>query len=271
MTYVEELLDLSKKFKADKGDNTDVNRLVLQYMRTLKYNGPEFQNIIDGANSDFVAYVDDSDTKRVAGYVDPKACTAVHADHWAVSTEGFLKHPALGPGEVNYADLLGWGGDYISFYGKWLHDGDAAAGWCPTHLFTPGTTFDLRDMIEDADAFNMGTVLRAGTSDIAALVRQNLLDGGYRNRFQRFGDGRFKTRQGGTDTVRAMLTSIPPGYFGIPKHLWHIRKMPLWDIYLGGVAFKEAGWEFWREKTISKDKAAAFVECFVAKLISIQP
>ncbi len=261
MKYVEQLLDLAKTFTASTGDNTGVDRLVLQYMRALNYNDAKFWVIIGKANSDFVAYVDHSHTRRVAGYVDPKACTAVHADHWAVSTEGFLQYPTKGIGKVNWADFLGWGGDLISFYGKWRSDGKGAAGWCPSHLFTPGTTFNLRDIIEDADAFNMGTVLHAGKSDIAALVRQNLLAGGYKDRFQRFGDGRFKTRQGGTDTVHAMLTDVP-------------SDAKLIRLYRIGLLRKAFGGHWPMKQTpglINEDELATFVECFVAKLISIQP
>lgn len=267
--YIEGLRDLATKFTADTGDGTGVNRLVLQYLRSNAYNDEEFKRIIGAAQADFVQYVDRTHYSSLwSGYIDPKECLAVHADHWAVSTEGFLQYPAPAPGDVNWADFLGWGGDLISYYGIWRQNWGGDAAWCRDHLFTPGTTFDLRDMIEDADAFNMGTQIHTGASDdIGALVRDNLLGGGYADRFKRFGDGRFATRDGGVATATTMLTGNPSdsfNIFGLSFDLFAAYRKAL-VLTNCGVGCSDELPEF-----VDSGELAGFVDCFVDKLISIQ-
>ena len=130
---------MAQTYTDTTGDSTGVNRLVLQYVRAESYNDAKFKQIIGAANDGFTEYVDRTHNRRLwTGYIDPKECVTVHADHWAVSTEGFLQYPAAVPGDVNWADFLGWGGDLISFYGVWRKEWGGDTGWCPDHLFTPG-------------------------------------------------------------------------------------------------------------------------------------
>ena len=176
--YIDSLQELGFTYSSQPGErDTGTNRRVLQYLRAESYNDRKFQQIIGAADAGFVDYVDANLGRKWDGYIDPEHCIAVHADHWGVSTEGFLKYPAKGVGEVNWADFLGWGGDLVSFYAKWQGDGDGDAAWCSDELFTPGETFDLRDMIEDADAYNMGTAMHTGSATVAELTRENLIEG----------------------------------------------------------------------------------------------
>ena len=178
--YIDSIQQLGFAYSSQPGERdtgTNLNRHVLQYLRADSYNDRKFQQIIGAADTGFVDYVDANLGRKWDGYIDPEHCIAVHADHWGVSTEGFLKYPAKGVGEVNWADFLGWGGDLVSFYAKWQGDGDGDAAWCSDELFTPGETFDLRDMIEDADAYNMGTAMHTGGATVAELTRENLIEG----------------------------------------------------------------------------------------------
>ena len=124
-------------------------------------------------------------------------------------------------------------------------------------------------MIEDADAFNMGTQIHTGASDnIGALVRENLLGGGYQDRFQRFGDNRFRTREGGVSTATTMLRGNPSDSFSIGG-----LSFDLFAAYRKALVLRNCGAECLNElpEFVDSDELAGFVDCFVDKLISIQP
>ena len=72
---------------------------------------------------------------------------------------------------------------------------------------TGNGAFKLRDLIEDADAYNIAQDLRNGMSIWAAMYI-NYSGGGYLSRFRRFLDGRFGNANGAKAIARDVLTSI---------------------------------------------------------------
>ena len=139
---------------------------------------------------------------------------------------GQASYPAQGLNRAtNRADVTGWGGDFVTFYGDWQKAINGGAGFGAGHkrrdlsygnwkeieqhmnkrapisggdfarrylaTRTDDTTFKLRDMIEDADCYNIAMKLNADPSlNIVDLIESNL-SSGYKTRMQRFFNGRF--------------------------------------------------------------------------------
>ena len=110
----------------------------------------------------------------------------------------FLKgKPDTGTSETNRGDVAGWGGDWMTFYGEWRRDSDttpSGGDYARAKMVNlkDETTFKMRDLVEDADCYNIGIKLLADSSlSIADEIAKNLEEGGYKTRMQRFVNGRF--------------------------------------------------------------------------------
>ncbi|MET8340316.1 hypothetical protein ABZV14_34330 [Streptosporangium canum] len=105
--------------------------------------------------------------------------------------------------------MEGWGGDWITFYGEWRRDSESYSSgytYCQEKLakINGGGTFKLRDLIEDADAYNIAMRIRAG-ANIADEVYANYKGSGYLSRFKRFYEGRFGNAVNTKAIARDML------------------------------------------------------------------
>ena len=142
------------------------------------------------------------ETKKMVDWVaDPKHPQNLKVSHWGASTDGALQwfqEGAAGVYTIGISDVSGWAGDLITFYDDWqAAGGKDGPKYCRERLCRTDDSgsFKLRDLIEDADAFNISTALR---KDSKRTIVQELEDlfrpgGGYTDRLSRFFNKRFGT------------------------------------------------------------------------------
>ncbi|GAB1823972.1 glycoside hydrolase domain-containing protein [Herbidospora sp. RD11066] len=192
------------------GYGGDANRRVLEFLRHEDYDDVMWRGLIGGVDPGFVRHVRDAGVTPVREFTDPFYGVALKVSHLGATCNAVYVDPPPLPliGE-NHSDVAGWGGDLMTFYGEWRRDiASYASGYayCAEKLAQLGGTgtFKLRDLIEDADAFNLAMRVRGGES-IADAVESYYQGGGYLTRFGRFYQGRFG---GDPDTVRDLASRI---------------------------------------------------------------
>ena len=120
----------------------------------------------------------------------------VKISHFGACANGVLLKGKPSGSDTNRGDVTGWGGDWMTFYGEWRRDSDATPSggdYARAHManLQDDTTFKMRDLVEDADCFNIGMRLHDNPAlSIADEIESNL-DSGYKTRMQRFINGRF--------------------------------------------------------------------------------
>jgi hypothetical protein len=95
--------------------------------------------------------------------------------------------------DTNHCDIAGWAGDWMTFYAEWRRDSDSyASGSCEAKLakLDVNNTFQPRDLIEDADGYNIAR-LRYGGLTLPEAVRSYYQGSGYLSRMRGFVNGRF--------------------------------------------------------------------------------
>lgn len=91
----------------------------------------------------------------------------------------FPAHGGTGLGTgTNAGDIAGCAGDLMTFYGEWRRDSDSYASAttsCAAKLarIDVVSTFKLRDLIEDADAYNIAMAVRGGTNIADDVLAHN--------------------------------------------------------------------------------------------------
>ncbi|KAL8848575.1 MAG: hypothetical protein Q9221_006408 [Calogaya cf. arnoldii] len=193
IVYLRQLHALAVQYKG----NRPANQLVMEWLRHEEYNGAKWKVLIGGVDDDFVEYVKKVGVESMATFKDPEYGLDVKISHLGACMNGvFVKEPAGGT-DTNRADVTGWGGDWMTFYGEWRRDsGEEPKGgkYCLDHMCNAvdDTTFKLRDLVEDADCYNVGMRLRANPSLNIADEMEQVLAGGYKTRMKSFVEGRFK-------------------------------------------------------------------------------
>ncbi|KAL8754501.1 MAG: hypothetical protein Q9199_004295 [Rusavskia elegans] len=204
--YLRRLHDLATKYKGDR----PANQLVMEWLRHEEYNGIEWKALIGGVDDDFTEYVEKAGVSSLATFKDPEYGLDIKISHLGACMNGvFVKEPAAGT-DTNRADVTGWGGDWMTFYGEWRRDSDAepkGGKYCLDHMCNAvdDTTFKLRDLVEDADCYNVGMRLRANPSLSIADEMEKVLAGGYKTRMKNFVEGRFKDRATAQAIAKGML------------------------------------------------------------------
>ncbi|KAL8711954.1 MAG: hypothetical protein Q9220_003650 [cf. Caloplaca sp. 1 TL-2023] len=204
--YLQHLYNLAK----DHGGDRPANQLVMEWLRHEEYNSLEWKALIGGVDDDFIKYVEKAGVTSVATFRDPEYGIDAKASHLGACMNGvFLKGQASGT-DNNRADVTGWGGDWMTFYGEWRRDHDkqpSGGKYALDHMANnvDDTTFKLRDLVEDADCYNIGMRLRANPSlSIADEVEKNLASG-YKSRMKNFVEGRFVNRGNAQAIAKSML------------------------------------------------------------------
>ncbi|KAI4091040.1 MAG: hypothetical protein L6R37_007806 [Teloschistes peruensis] len=209
VAYIRRLYDLAKQYGGDR----PANQLVMEWLRHSEYNSLEWKTLIGGVDDDFTTFVEKAGVTALAGFRDPEYDIDVKASHLGACMNGvFLKGQASGT-DTNRADVTGWGGDWMTFYGEWRRDHDdqpKGGKYCLDHMCNAvdDTTFKLRDLIEDADCYNIGMRLRANPSLSIADEFERTFAGGYKSRMKKFIEGRFGDRGKAQAVAKSML---PPG------------------------------------------------------------
>ncbi|KAL8915018.1 MAG: hypothetical protein Q9171_000458 [Xanthocarpia ochracea] len=195
------------------GGTRPANQLVMEWLRHIEYNTFQWQQLIGGVDDGFTAYVEAAGVTFIDNFLDPEYGIDVKASHLGATMNGvFLQGQPSGT-STNRADVTGWGGDWMTFYGEWRRDVDTQPDgrqYCLTNMannVTP-STFKLRDLIEDADGFNIGMRLRANPSlNIADEFERNFASG-YKSRMKDFVEGRFGTSANAQAIARTMLQPV---------------------------------------------------------------
>ncbi|MBP2475597.1 peptidoglycan hydrolase-like protein with peptidoglycan-binding domain [Crossiella equi] len=201
LAYVDELHKIAQAYANPTGRS--VNLLVLEYLRhpnyTEVYKG--WWALIGNPDWEWLRHVDANESlQRVSTYLDPFHGVEIHADHLAATASGVvIKDSGRPSGPLSTrGDFAGWGGDLTSFYGDWqAESNEYASGYafCKAKLANNNvlSTFKLRDIIEDADGYHVGTAVRNG-ADIRTALREQLTGNGFKKRFTDF----FNRRYGGS-------------------------------------------------------------------------
>ena len=235
IAYLRQLHELAVKYKGDR----PANQLVMEWLRHEEYNGVQWKVLIGGVDDDFIEYVKKAGVSSLATFKDPEYGLDVKISHLGACMNGvFVKEPAGGT-DTNRADVTGWGGDWMTFYGEWRRDNDdepKGGKYCLDHMCNAvdDTMFKLRDLVEDADCYNVGMRLRANPGLNIADEMEKVLAGGYKMRMKSFVEGRFKDPATAQAIAKSMLlpgkdVTVNAGRIRlIQQEGGLIVKLPLW-------------------------------------------
>lgn len=206
VAYLRRLYELAKQYGGDR----PANQLVMEWLRHEEYNGLEWKALIGGVDDGFTAFVQKAGVTSIPTFRDPEYGLDAKASHLGACMNGvFLKGQASGT-DNNRADVAGWGGDWMTFYGEWRRDHDqqpSGGKYARDHMANQvdDTTFKLRDLVEDADCYNIGTRLRANPGlSIAEEMAKNFATG-YKSRMKNFVEGRFGNPSNAQAIAKSML------------------------------------------------------------------
>lgn len=204
--YLRRLYQLAQEY----GGGRPANQLVMEWLRHEEYNDVQWQVLIGGVDDGFTNFVQEAGVTSIPTFRDPEYGLDAKASHLGACMNGvFLEGQASGT-DTNRADVAGWGGDWMTFYGEWRRDSEnepAGGQYARDHMANTidDSTFKLRDLVEDADCYNIGMRLRANPAlNIADEIEQNLASG-YKSRMKSFVEGRFGTPEGAQAIAKSML------------------------------------------------------------------
>jgi hypothetical protein len=222
------------------------NQLVMEWLRHEHYNGAlsGWQELIGNVDDDWIEYAKAKGLNMMSNFADPAYCgKRVETDHWGATLNAIFLHPPPATPKINRGDFGGWGGDLATFYGEW-RDSDEKDGYkfCRAKLgsLTVDSTFKILDFIEDADAFNIATMLRKNPSMTIYEAAKDYYrpGGGYKQRFWTFyatrfdGDGnqgKIVARNMMVDTSDFWITTLRSAAAQKTAGLWPLVPDP-WDL-----------------------------------------
>lgn len=190
------------------------NRLVLQYLRHLEYNGAQWTFLAGAIDKDFIEYVNthsngELSPNKILVY-DSIYNICMNLPHWAASTEVHLnlKNTPNIPVAYIYKDLAGWAGDLVYLAGQLqkqydknndaynytreqiygligCNDDNYVRGLGFSEYTNPAkdSGFSLTDLLQDADAFNLYEELLLYPID---EVLSSYFESGNKTRFHKF-------------------------------------------------------------------------------------
>lgn len=231
VTYIRQVFNLARQHG---GKNP--NQLVMEWLRHEEYDNLQWSQLVSSIDQKFIQQVNNSGIQPIRTLKDPGTGIDFKVSHLGACMNGVFVVGQASQGATNRPDVAGWGGDLITFYGDWqlavqggarrggggrrrslsshrnenlqeratpLSGGDYARQHMATR--TDDNTFKLRDMIEDADCYNIASRLRANPNlSIADEVQANLASG-YKTRMQRFFNGRFGSASAAQAIMKDML------------------------------------------------------------------
>ncbi|WP_217370957.1 glycoside hydrolase domain-containing protein [Nonomuraea antri] len=191
IAYIRRLYDLAVAY----GGSRNPSQLVMEYLRHIDYGDIKWETLIGDYDHGFVARVKAAGVQWISEVRDPFYGIDLDVAHFGASCNGvYVAPPPSGIG-VSRSDVAGWGGDLLTFYGEWRRDSESYSSgytYCQEKLARldgPGT-FKLRDLIEDADSYNITMRVRQGVN-VADAVAAYYQGNGYKSRFKQFYEGRF--------------------------------------------------------------------------------
>jgi hypothetical protein len=207
LAFIDRLSALAENFTSEH----DPSLLVLDFLRHGLYDNLEWAALVGETDKEFIGHVESSGLEFVGFFRDPMYGFPFKVAHFAASCTGVYRDGNPAGTGVNRADVAGWGGDWITFYADWRreHRGYASGrAFCADKLMRASarSTFELSDLMEDVDAYNVAMRLRAGEK-IGDVVSAFYGDGGRRARIEPFFKGRFGDEQTARADARNMLLS----------------------------------------------------------------
>src|SRR5262249_52330541 len=139
----------------------------LDFLRHELYGDFQWTALVGDTDKEFIRHVNDSGLEFVRYFADPMYGFPDKVEHFAASCTGVYRDGNPSGTSVNRADVAGWGGDWITFYADWRHAHDHYASgqaFCQDQLMSVAaqSTFELSDLMEDVDGYNVAVRLRAG-------------------------------------------------------------------------------------------------------------
>ena len=194
------------------GGNKNPNQLVMEWLRHVDYNNIQWTTLIGGIDDSFITRVEAAGVQMLDTWPDPEfPGLNAKISHFGACMNGVFTQGAAPAGRINRGDVTGWGGDWITFYGNWRRDKDqipSGGDYARLRManLVDDNTFKMRDLVEDADCYNIGLTLKANPSlSIADEVAKNFADG-YKTRMRRFVNGRFGTNAQGISKEMLLST-----------------------------------------------------------------
>ncbi|MEV0004578.1 glycoside hydrolase domain-containing protein [Micromonospora sp. NPDC050980] len=209
VSYINTLLTWAR----DYGGNRPADQLVMEFLRHEDYNNAQWQLMIGGIDEGFKNHalerLRQSGSLMIRDFRDTFYGVDIKVSHLGASLNAAYLQAQPGGTLTNRGDVGGWGGDWMTFYGEWRRDSESYSSgltYCREKLakVDGNGTFKLRDLIEDADAYNLAKEIRNGTSIWAAMYG-NYSGGGHLSRMKRFFEGRFGSASGAKAISRDML------------------------------------------------------------------
>ena len=183
----------------------------MEWLRHRDYNNIQWTALIGGIDDTFTTRVEAAGITMLDTFSDPEyPGLNVKISHFGACINALFILGNPPAGQINRGDVAGWGGDWITFYGNWRRDHDqfpSGGDYARARManLVDNNTFKMRDLVEDADCYNIGITLKANPSvSIADQVSRNLREG-YKKRMRRFVQGRFGEDAKGV--AREMLLS----------------------------------------------------------------
>ncbi|GAT69155.1 putative peptidoglycan binding domain protein [Planomonospora sphaerica] len=252
VAYIRRLYDLATTYT---GSSRNPDQLVMEFLRHVKYNDTQWKVLIGDCDEGFIEHVNAAGVKMINEVRDPFYGVDINVDHFGANCNGvYIARPPSGVG-VSSSDVTGWGGDLMTFYGEWRRDSASYSSgytYCIERLakVDGDGTFKLRDLIEDADSYNITMRVLSGNTNIADAVEAYYKTDSYRSRFKQFYDGRFGGTEstlwnvtdlllaGGVDPVIALGRAfLIEKTGGVPTVMPHLLPEAKWTEFLQG--FKE--------------------------------
>ncbi|MEU6715027.1 glycoside hydrolase domain-containing protein [Nonomuraea sp. NPDC046802] len=192
VAYIRRLYNLAVAY----GGSRNPSQLVMEFLRHANYGNGQWRLLIGDFDDGFVSHVTAAGVTPITELRDPFYGIDLDVPHLGANCNGvYLAPPPSSGTGMSRGDVAGWGGDLMTFYGEWRRDSASYSSgytYCQEKLARldgPGT-FKLRDLVEDADGYNIAMKVRQGTN-IADAVEAYFKGTGYRSRLKQFYEGRF--------------------------------------------------------------------------------
>ncbi|WP_449062023.1 glycoside hydrolase domain-containing protein [Planomonospora algeriensis] len=249
VAYIRRLYELATKYT---GSDRNPNQLVMEFLRHKEYSGAEWDFLIGGYDQVFVDYIKAAGVKMINELRDPFYGIDLSVPHFGANCNGVYVAPPPSGFGVARSDVSGWGGDLMTFYGEWRRDSarySSGYTYCTERLakIDGDGSFKLRDLVEDADSYNITMRVLKGNVNIADAVEDYYKAGGYKSRFKQFYEGRFEGKdvilgnvadhllardvEGTISAIRIGLIELTGGIPTVPPHLLPEEK---WTEFLQG-------------------------------------
>ncbi|WP_043669800.1 glycoside hydrolase domain-containing protein [Streptomyces xylophagus] len=204
VTYIQSLYDLAKDY-----GKVDPNQLVMEYLRSARYDDAPWRSLIGPSNPGFIAYANDHNMGIWTEFKDPFTGQDLGPEHMMATANGQYLRPNP-RGDISLGDVAGWGGDLMTLYGEWRRDHDSYASgvtYIGDKMGKIGvySTFGFTDLVEDADGYLIAQAMRGGKTIVEA-VHDHYVGSGGLTRFRDYVSQRF----GGTiSEAAAQAKKIP--------------------------------------------------------------